>query len=115
MKDSNCTFDAFTLQEFEEALSLLKTGKAAGLDNITTEMIQNCGPETTTRILAMINKCAQTSTIPRAWRRAKVAALLKPGKDPNHKKSYRPISLLCILFKLYERMILARISTAVEE
>ena len=106
---------SFTEQELTDAIALLKTGKAAGLDNITTEMIQHFGAQTITWILKLLNKCAETSTIPRAWRRAKVAAILKPGKDPNSKKSYRPISLLCILYKLYERMIMARISTPVEE
>ena len=62
----------------------------------------------------MINKCADTCTIPAAWRRAKVVALLKPGKEPTNRKSYRPISLLSILYKLYERMILARMFPIVE-
>ena len=34
----------------------------------------------------------------------------KPGKDPSSPKSYRPNSLLCIPYKLYERLILMRIS-----
>ena len=115
LKESKHHFDAFSTQDMEEGLALLKIGKAAGLDNITTEMIQHFGAKTRTWVLAMINKCAETHTIPRAWRRAKVVALLKPGKNPNDKKSYRPISLLCILYKLYERMIMARISPTVEE
>jgi len=115
LKESSNQLEDFSEKELKDAIALLKTGKAAGLDNITTEMIQHFGTKTRAWLLAFLNKCAQTSTIPRAWRRAKVAALLKPGKDPNHKKSYRPISLLCILYKLYERMILARISQSVEE
>ena len=115
LKESKQDLDAFSNQDMEEALALLKTGKAAGLDNITTEMIQHFGTTTRKWVLGLINKCAETETIPRTWRRAKVVALLKPGKDPNNKKSYRPISLLCILYKLYERMIMARISPAVEE
>ena len=42
-------------------------------------------------------------------------AQIKPGKDPTISKNYRPIPLLCILYKVYERMILARISQKVEE
>ena len=42
-------------------------------------------------------------------------ALLKPGNDPEFPKSYRSISILCILYKLYERMVMARISPSVEE
>ena len=42
-------------------------------------------------------------------------AIPKPGKDPSSPKSYRPISLLCIPYKLYERLILMRISPLVGE
>ena len=42
-------------------------------------------------------------------------AIPKPGKDPSSPKSYRPISLLCIPYKLYERLILMRISPLVYE
>ena len=47
------------------------------------------------------------------WKRAKVIALLKPEKDASLPKSYRPISLLCILYK--ERLILARILPTVQD
>ena len=42
-------------------------------------------------------------------------AIPKPGKDPSSPKSYRPISLLCIPYKLYERLILMRISPLIDE
>ena len=68
-------------------------------------------------LLDMLNECTTTSTkhIPSIWRKAKVIAIPKPGKDPSSPKSYRPISLLCIPYKLYERLILMRISPLVDE
>ena len=39
----------------------------------------------------------------------------KPGKDPKNPKSYWPISLLCTLYKLLERMILTRLQTIIED
>ena len=45
---------------------------------------------------------------------ARVVALLKPGKDPSSPKSFRPISLLCHLYKLYERLILNRLAPIIE-
>ena len=42
-------------------------------------------------------------------------ALLKPGKDPSIPKSYRPISLLSHTYKLFERLILNRITPTVDE
>ena len=115
VKESDHKFDKFTDEELNKALHLLKPGKACGLDGITTEMINHFGTKTKSWVLELFNKCAKTGKIPNGWKKSKVVALLKPGKDPKESKSYRPISLLCILYKLYERMILARISTIVEE
>ena len=56
----------------------------------------------------------ETHRLPRLWRQARVVALLKPGKDPSSPKSFRPISLLCHLYKLYERLILNRLSPIIE-
>ena len=53
----------------------------------------------------MLKECTHTKHILSIWRKAKVIAIPKPGKDPSSPKSYRPISLLCIPYKLYERLI----------
>ena len=42
---------------------------------------------------------------PDAWKAASVKMLVKPGKDKNEACSYRPISLLSCLGKLFERYI----------
>jgi len=52
--------------------------------------------------------------MPKLWRKANVIAVLKPGRRTNEAKSYRPIFLLCVPFKLLERIILSRISLFVE-
>ena len=66
-------------------------------------------------LLDLLNNCRATFKLPKIWRQAKVVALLKPNKDPESPRSYRPISLLCTLYKLYERLILTRISPTVDE
>ena len=43
-----------------------------------------------------------------------IVYLLKPGKDPSVAKSFRPISLLCHTYKLFERLILNRIAEHVD-
>lgn len=40
--------------------------------------------------------------------------LLKVEKDPENLKSYRPVSLLCHLMKVYERLILGEIQDTAE-
>ena len=65
-------------------------------------------------VLSLLNACVRTLRLPRLWRQARVVALLKPGKDPSSPKSFRPPSLLCHLYKLYERLILNRLSPVIE-
>ena len=117
-ENHNCD-DDFTIVELQNSLKHLKNGKAAGLDEILTEETNNFGPVTTQWVLSLLNACARTHRLPSIWRQSRVVALLKPGKDPSSTKSFRPISLLCQLYlchlyKLYERLILNRLSPTIE-
>jgi len=49
--------------------------------------------------------------IPKIWRRALVVAIPKPEKPLGDPKSYRPISLLCVPFKILKGLIYARVET----
>ncbi|KAJ8388028.1 hypothetical protein AAFF_G00148190 [Aldrovandia affinis] len=104
----------FTSEEFEAGLNTMKLGKAAGPDDILTEMITHLGPVAKQWFLNMYNTCLLTQRIPSIWRKAIITALLKPGKDPNLSKSYRPISLLCTTYKLFERLLLSRLSPQID-
>ena len=115
LQSSDEIFFPFTMGELQEAINTLKPGKAAGLDGITPEMIKHFGIKTLEWIRALFNNCAATFKLPKIWKKAKVAALLKPKKDPKLPTSYRPISLFCTLYKLYERMILGRIQPTVDD
>ena len=106
--------DDFTIIELQNSLKHLKNGKAAGLHEILSEEIKNFGPVTMQWVLSLLNACARTLRLPRLWRQARVVALLKQGKDPSSPKSFTSISLLCHLYKLYERLILNRLSPVIE-
>ena len=95
-------------------MNVLKNGKAPGLDDIQTELIKQFGPKARDWLLRFFNNCTESKKIPKIWRQAKVVALLKPGKDPSVAKSFRPISLLCHTYKLFERLILNRIAEHVD-
>ena len=115
MSQSDDIFEPFTMNELQSAIKHMKPGKAAGLDGIAVEMILHFGDRARSWLLALFNKCASTYRIPRIWRRERVVALVKPGKDPNLPKSYRLIPLLCITYKLYERMIMSRLAPTIED
>ena len=50
---------------------------------------------------------------PAVWKHARVISMLKPGKDPVLPSSYRPISLLEIVGKFFEKILLFRITAEI--
>ena len=106
--------EPFTAEELTEAIKNLKPNKAAGMDDLRAEQLKHFGPRALQWLLKLFNTCIQKLKIPKLWRKARVVALLKPGKDPTIPKSYRPVSLLCQLYKVMERMVLNRISGQLE-
>jgi hypothetical protein len=49
------------------------------------------------------------------WKVAEIIMIQKPGKPPNEKTSYRPISLLPIVSKIFEKLLLRRLKPIIEE
>ena len=98
----------FSEDEYRKGVATLKNNKAAGRDDILVEQLKNLGPNAHKWLRAMLNNCFIDNKIPTIWRQSKIIAILKPGKDSAIPKTYRPISLLCHTYKLYERMILNR-------
>ncbi len=76
----------FSLDELATGLSLLKPGKAAGLDDLLIEMLQHLGNKVKSWFLDMLNECTRTKHIPSIWKEAKMITIPKPGKDPSSQK-----------------------------
>jgi len=112
---SNREIDPFTPEEVSEALSHTKSGTAMGYDNIAPEFMKHLGPRAVKWFASFLSRITSERSMPRIWRRSKVIAILKPGKDPHSPSSYRPISLLSVCFKVLERLILRRVTPDVEE
>ncbi|KAJ4933183.1 hypothetical protein JOQ06_030018 [Pogonophryne albipinna] len=109
------TANQLTMEELEGGISILKPGKAIGLDTIATEQIQAFGHKAKTWLLQLYNECLTTHKLPNIWKKAHIIALLKSGKEPSAPKNFRPISLLSHTYKLFERLILNRIGAFVDE
>lgn len=52
--------------------------------------------------------------LPELRKKSKVIVFFKPNKPPDLPENYRPISLLSCSYKLFERVILARISEVID-
>ncbi|GFT45918.1 RNA-directed DNA polymerase from mobile element jockey [Trichonephila clavipes] len=88
----------------------MKIKKAPGRDKITNKMVLNFPISVIFQLTNLINKILHSGQFPQAWKTATVIPILKPGKDPTLATSHRPISLLPVLSKLAERIILNRLN-----
>jgi hypothetical protein len=57
----------------------------------------------------LFNKIFWIHYCPAAWKHAHPLSILKPGKNPGLPSSFRPISLVDTIGKLFERMLLTKI------
>ena len=91
-----------------------KSGKAPGPDSIHPEFLMHLGTECQNWSRMFMTNCMQRTKLPNMWRRAKMIAILKPGKSPEEARSYRPISLLSVCVKRLERLVYKRLLPVVD-
>ena len=99
--------DNFSQREYTAALEHLKPGKAPGSDSICPDLIFHAGAALKFWLRDFLSSCLRRFKIPKIWRRALVVAIPKPTKPVEDPKSYRPISLLCVPYKILERLMYA--------
>ena len=104
----------FSYEELTIAFKHLRHGKAPGPDNIHAEFLIHAGDDAKEWLRKFFKKCLLTCKLPRIWRRDIVIAILKPNKPKDEPKSYSPILLLCIPYKIVERLIYNRISPVID-
>lgn len=104
----------FTIEELKEAVDTIKNKRAPGLDKIPPEAVKIAVKEAAVEILAVLNRLQQEQNFPRTWKEAKVVLAWK-GKDMEQASSYRPICLINVLAKLYEKMVKTRLERAIED
>ncbi|CAK1578891.1 unnamed protein product [Parnassius mnemosyne] len=107
--DSPCD-PPFTTEELMWAVSSFSAKKAPGDDGLTADICEAAVTLDLALFLALVNRCLSLAYFPIKWKRAVVVVLRKPGKENYaHPKSYRPIGLLPVLGKIYEKMLIRRI------
>ena len=93
-----------TVADVVDLLKLLKTNKAHGHDSVSVRMIQLCGNEICLPLVIIFNNILDTGIYPRQWKLANVTPVHKK-QDKQTVGNYRPISLLPIFNKIFERLI----------
>lgn len=93
----------------------LSPKKAPGYDLITGKLIKRLTEKAVRKLLHIINACFRLKYVPLQWKVAEIIMIHKPGKQPNEATSYRPISLLPIISKIFEKLLLKRLRPIIED
>ncbi|KAL7291223.1 hypothetical protein TKK_0014836 [Trichogramma kaykai] len=104
-----------TLNEIQGLISYLKNRKSPGYDEITSRTLKELPPKALRYLTILINACLRLKYFPSQWKVAQIILIPKPGKPPELTTSYRPISLLPICAKLFEKVILSRLKPILQE
>ena len=95
--------------------SELKNGKAPGIDNVYNDILKKAIGTGSYKILSRaLTISLKLGFIPYVWKVAVLCMLIKPDKPPSQTTSYRPISLLSAIMKLFERIIEKRLRKHLE-
>ena len=90
-------------------LKKIKRTKATGLDHLPASMLKDCADSIAIPLRYIVNLSLNTSTVPSAWKEAKIVPVYKSG-DSSSVENYRPISVLPILSKLLEKAVHTQLS-----
>ena len=101
--------------EVREAIRGFKVGKAPGPNGIPNRALKHLAMWAALSLVQIFNAILFTHDFPPGWKDTRVISILKPGKDPAQPSSYRPISLLDTIGKLFEKILLTRILYEVDE
>lgn len=100
----------FTESEISLSLSRLKEKAARGVDNISPIFFKKCAPLIAIPLTYMFNRSLQTGIFPEKWKVALITPIFKTGGTRNQIKSYRPVSIISIIPKLFEKLVYDKIS-----
>ena len=104
----------FTIEELVAAMKTLKLGKSSGPDSIHHEFMIHLDDTCLKWFTKLFSTCMEHKKMPTSWKMAKIIVALKPNKPADLPKSYQPISLLSVTYKLLKRLIYNRILPTVE-
>ena len=105
----------FTNSELIELIKEINPKKSPGHDLISGKILKEATQTCYKAITQIFNAIIRINYFPSLWKLAEIIMILKPGKKPDEVKSYRPISLLPILSKIFEKLLMKRLHPIIQE
>ena len=114
VSDNLFKFSVIETKCVEDQIKNLKNGKATGLDGIGTRIHKAGSPVLSIYLAQIFNQSLNIGYVPKCWKIKRVSPIHKGDKktDPNN---FRPISILPIPMKMFEKIVHDQVSVFVKE
>ncbi|KAL5263730.1 hypothetical protein ACHWQZ_G008940 [Mnemiopsis leidyi] len=103
--DILCDID-ITFDKVKQQLEGLNCFKSYGPDGVHPKLLKSLADDSSfvEAVVKLFRKCTDSGELPKIWKSASLTALFKNGSktDP---LNYRPVSLTCIMCKVYEKIL----------
>ena len=99
----------------KKVITKLDSSKASGPDCIPVVVLKNCEPELSYILAELFNKCLKESCFPDCWKVSSVVPVFKNVGERSTAKNYRPVSLLFVVSKVFEKLVNHRIVDHLEK
>ena len=93
----------------------LDLSKASGTDWIPVVVLKNCELELSYILVQLFNKCLKEPCFPDCWKVSSVVRVFKNVGERCTAKKYHPVSLLCVVSKVFEKLVNNRIVDHLEK
>ena len=112
--ESKFYFTEISSETMYQTLKDMKSRKAAGPDNISAKLLKDSASVTLPLLTKIFNLSLSEGVFPDDWKNARVSPIYKSG-DKEECGNYRPISVLSVVSKLFEKLVYKQIYSYLDE
>ena len=106
---------SITPKMVKKVIMNLDSSESSGPDCIPVVVLKNCEPELSYILAKLFNKCLKESCFPDCWKVSSVVPVFRNVGERSTAKNYRPVSLLSVVSKVFEKLVNNRIVDHLEK